>query len=487
MLRDACSQVRTGQNSPAVHRSKRVAFHHPGYGDSGDNVLIRLPAPDGQQGGITYDFALEACAILACNRFDGYFTEHGNAQRVDPSDGIIPPGDYDFHVPGEEDGERYPVAASFFDWRFPHNAIPNRWQASRSPDSLSSISNIRSTTAILAQRDPVCRISACQEMPQQAHVVPQREQTWFVQNNMRQYTEEVQRHGPELLDNVENMLILRADLHMLWDANSFVLVPKGPQHETAVHVMRDSEELLELYHNRKTQPLFARYEFLFARFAWSLFPFILSFLQAGQPRSVSVRTDGGYVERSYSPAQCAQLASQRKRSVSPKKRKIFDGNSSTAEEPSGNSTHFVGEGCLEDSPVLRGEKLSDVVDPADEWPDNFSIDGLDAAWDGSEKHIKRRRTRSNNSQVSWGEESINHDYSASARPDDVPIDESGSAGDTPERRVKRRRTSSNESLDAARSAQGLENAYDNMYRRLEPQRGRPRFRPLTAAAEGTAV
>ncbi|KAI7590140.1 hypothetical protein KC316_g3535 [Hortaea werneckii] len=445
-----------------------------------------LPAPDGRQGGITYDFALDACAILACNRFDGYFTKHGSTQRVDPSDGIIPPGDYDFHVPGEKDGEQYPVAASFFDWRFPHNAIPDRWQASPSPESLS-ISNIRNTTATLAQRDPVCRISAHQEMPQQAHVVPQREETWFTNNGMRRYAEEGQRHGPELLNNIENMLILRGDLHMLWDANSFVFVPKGPQGEMVVHVMRDSEELLELYHNRKTQPLFARYEFLFARFAWALFPFILSFLHAGQRRSVSVRTDEGYVEKTYSPAQCALLASQRKRSVSPKRRKTFDGNSFTAEEPSGNATRFVGEGSLKDSPVLMEEELNDVDHLADEWPDNVLIDDLDAAGNGLEKRVKRRRTSSNNSQVSRGEEFINHDYSASARSDNVPIDESGSAGDGPERRVKRRRTSSNESLDSAWSTHGLENAKYNMYRRLEPPRGRPRFRPLTAAAEGTTV
>ncbi|KAI6789081.1 hypothetical protein KC361_g8703 [Hortaea werneckii] len=445
-----------------------------------------LPAPDGRQGGITYDFALDACAILACNRFDGYFTKHGSTQRVDPSDGIIPPGDYDFHVPGEKDGEQYPVAASFFDWRFPHNAIPDRWQASPSPESLS-ISNIRNTTATLAQRDPVCRISAHQEMPQQAHVVPQREETWFTNNGMRRYAEEGQRHGPELLNNIENMLILRGDLHMLWDANSFVFVPKGPHREMVVHVMRDSEELLELYHNRKTQPLFARYEFLFARFAWALFPFILSFLHAGQSRSVSVRTDEGYVEKTYSPAQCALLASQRKRSVSPKKRKTFEGNSFTAEEPSGNATRFAGEGSLKDSPVLMEEELNDVDHLADEWPDNVLIDDLDAAGNGLEKRVKRRRTSSNNSQDSRGEEFINHDYSASARSDNVPIDESGSAGGGPERRVKRRRTSSNESLDSAWSTHGLENANYNMYRRLEPPRGRPRFRPLTAAAEGTTV
>ncbi|KAI7288375.1 hypothetical protein KC343_g571 [Hortaea werneckii] len=307
MLRNAFTEIRSeGPESPAAHRSKYISFHHPGYGDFGDNVLIKLLAPDGKRGGITQEFALDACAVLACNRFDGYFTEHGSTQRVVPSDGIIPPGDYDFHVPGEIEGEPYPVGASFFDWQFPHDAIPDRWQYLPSPGFLST-SNIRNITATLAQRDRICRVSAHQEMLQEAHVVPEQEEIWFTSNGMRRYTVEGPRHGPELLNNVENRLLLRSDLHMLWGLRSFVFFPKGPQHEMVVHVTQSSEELLELYHNRKTQPLFARHEFLFARFAWALFPFIRSFLYAGQSRTVSVRGEEGHMVRKYSAAHARCL------------------------------------------------------------------------------------------------------------------------------------------------------------------------------------
>lgn len=419
MLRDAFTVIRSeGPKSPAAHRSKYISFHHPGYGDFGDNVLVKLLAPDGERGGITQQFALDACAVLACNRFDGYFTEHGSTQRVIPSDGIIPPGDYDFHVPGEKDDEPYPIGASFFDWQFPHDAIPDRWQEVPSPESLST-SNIPDTTATLAQRDRSCRISAHQELPQKAYVIPKEEQTWFTNNGMRRYTVEEQRHGPELLDNVENMLLLRRDLQMLWDLQSFVFVPKGPQHEMVVHVIRKSEELLELYHNRKTQPLFARHEFLFARFAWTVFPFIRGFLYAGRSRTLSVRGKEGYIVQKFSAAQCAVLADKRSGRDSLERRDSFESDSNTAELPE-DLTRSAAKGRPEGSSLLLENWLANLDHPANTRLDNVRPQMSDPAVDRPERCAKRRRGRSDSSfdpaQCGHGLETLERDMDRLERP-----------------------------------------------------------------------
>ena len=76
-----------------------------------------------------------------------------------------------------------------------------------------------------------------------------------------------------------NILVLRKDIHHLFDARRFTFVPKrfGPSPrppEIVTHVLlpSGSPELVGLYHNRAPQPICGiSVEFLFARFAWSLF------------------------------------------------------------------------------------------------------------------------------------------------------------------------------------------------------------------------
>ena len=85
--------------TPACHLGKFISFLHPGY-STGDSELLRLPAVDGEHGGIEYHLALHSRAILACNRFDGYFTDAdhavGDGNKVLPKGGVLSPGKYDF-------------------------------------------------------------------------------------------------------------------------------------------------------------------------------------------------------------------------------------------------------------------------------------------------------------------------------------------------------------------------------------------------------
>ena len=93
-----------GKHLPAYDSSFRVHFRHPGYSDS-NNILIILPGLDHAEGGIHVNTAQIACAILANNRWDGYFTELRNGPQIDIGpNGVLRGKDYYFQVPDAVEG-----------------------------------------------------------------------------------------------------------------------------------------------------------------------------------------------------------------------------------------------------------------------------------------------------------------------------------------------------------------------------------------------
>jgi hypothetical protein len=91
------------------------------------------------------------------------------------------------------------------------------------------------------------------------------------------------RRGQEVVNGDENVISLREDVHTLWDRMCFSFVPKLTSDDTyawVVHVHKPSQEMHALYHNLRLQPLAGiRPEFLLARFAWDIYPFLQGFLQ----------------------------------------------------------------------------------------------------------------------------------------------------------------------------------------------------------------
>ena len=77
------------------------------------------------------------------------------------------------------------------------------------------------------------------------------------------------------------------------------------------HGMVQDEELHADYHNRPTESLAGRsVEYLYARFAWDIFPKVIGFLQSTQPRRLAVRRADGEVEvRIFSTQECKDLSS----------------------------------------------------------------------------------------------------------------------------------------------------------------------------------
>jgi len=90
-----------GDSTVSTNPRHRVLLRHPGYDDA-NNILILLQASDHSDGAFHHETARIACAIIADNRWDGYFTTTRNGPRVDvPGNGLLPSGSYYFQVPKE--------------------------------------------------------------------------------------------------------------------------------------------------------------------------------------------------------------------------------------------------------------------------------------------------------------------------------------------------------------------------------------------------
>lgn len=84
---------------PAV---RQILFLHPGYSRE-RAVLLSLPALD-RDNGIQHQTALYACAIVADNRWDGYFSSDREGRERVPTEDMdesLTADEYYFHVPAE--------------------------------------------------------------------------------------------------------------------------------------------------------------------------------------------------------------------------------------------------------------------------------------------------------------------------------------------------------------------------------------------------
>jgi hypothetical protein len=329
-------------------RRWQIFFRHPGYDDN-NNVLFKLHTPDTvadtsndhnsdatRSSGLYAQFALDACAVIAGNRTDGWLsplrdTVAARNARVDAAS-TLRERNYYFHLDHEHGSDSgnddpYAIVPTFREWRFPHDRIPTHWQQialnGASLDCIYSPSNL---TAALQVRDGSCRMSGCREELQVVHVVPQAELDWWKGNDMSRYN-----LGPaDTLDDTANALLLRADLHIAFDKSRFTFVPKpacdGNGVRLVVHLLEPSAEFEHLYHNRELHASAVGIEMLYARFAWSLFPLLGAFLSCRINQRLTFRTPVDNLADShgfFAAAFCEQFSvtATRRRSQSPKKRK----------------------------------------------------------------------------------------------------------------------------------------------------------------------
>jgi hypothetical protein len=178
----------------------RVEIRHPAYPDT-TPALLRLQAVD--DGGVDYDTAFVACAIITGNTWSrAWFARRRPAdagpadlrllsqlERVErPPDGVLRGRIYYFVVgdEGRPTPAKYPVLPSFDHWRFPHEGMPAPWSALAVPPPASPPTVLQQKVAAVA-RDVSCRITGYSDGTDVAHLVPVAAGNWFKSNKMEEY------------------------------------------------------------------------------------------------------------------------------------------------------------------------------------------------------------------------------------------------------------------------------------------------------------
>ncbi|KAF4637201.1 hypothetical protein G7Y89_g883 [Cudoniella acicularis] len=318
---------------PSLELSSRydICFRHPGYNTS--NLLLTLPRVDSIAAadatpayGIHHRTALLACQIIAGNAFNNsrFAADREGRQPVQvPLDGILTDSQYYFIVDGSD---LYPIVPSFQDWQFPHDHIPDLW-----PIPVAS-----STTT--------CSITNTDYAIDRAYLVPQKERTWYKDNDMSRYGV-----GLPDIDNRVNILPLRKDIHHCFDNRWFVIVPKIVKVETEsatpsiqyiTHIIsREAARIWPIYHNILVKSLHnSSSAYLFARFAWAILFRVKYFIINGRPRYVIqiYKDKEGEIEYKAEHLTGMMLSSKYggggSQAATPKKRKFEPGSVANDEE-----------------------------------------------------------------------------------------------------------------------------------------------------------
>ena len=151
---------------------------------------------------------------------------------------------------------------------------------------------------------------------------------WFHANDLVRYIFNSSWAGLRAVDDIHNMILLRADLHKAFDDDKFVFVPKReipsePRSKITyvLHILSHSTELAKLYHNVELQASEKLVpQFPLARLALSIFPMFEGFLLSPRTSRKILTQDGKILEAD--PGECQSYTSQvgaRSRPASPEK------------------------------------------------------------------------------------------------------------------------------------------------------------------------
>ncbi|KAH7302926.1 hypothetical protein B0I35DRAFT_447617 [Stachybotrys elegans] len=295
-----------------TNSSNNVTLLHPGYPD-GQNILFFLPMLD--SGGIHHETVWVACALLANSRWDGFLSVTRDGEEIpEPKQDTLQGERYYFRVPGDP---QWAVIPSIKNLRCP-STVPGLW---------ASCPIEPATTDDVGKRDQTCRITTSLIPNEIAHIIPQAQIEWWQSNSMFTYTA-----NPDFSSDTrcaENAILLRRDLHKMWDDHRFAIVPK--RDKWVVHVLwkSPSKELETEYHNLELQPLYgvAR-QFLLCRFALAILSKSMFLKQGTERKLVTLDAEGEVQVRSMSPNEYSRrffpTGRANSRSGSPTKRQRPD-------------------------------------------------------------------------------------------------------------------------------------------------------------------
>ena len=172
-----------------------------------------------------------------------------------------------------------------------------------------------------------------------------------------------------LLDDHANLILMRSDLHKAFDDGKFILYPKDTT-GFCLHIMEPSLDLGILYHNARTHPIVnCRPEFLYARFAWSLFRFLSGFLAMPVDRAVITVVSGSEQTRVAEIKKSLEIrerGTSSSRSRSPRKRKARGEEHDDEEACKRRRCDPETEGVSTNTPMLETDGgTQDFVDEED--------------------------------------------------------------------------------------------------------------------------
>jgi HNH endonuclease len=222
----------------------------------------------------------------------------------------------------------------FQDWEFPKN-LPPAWrrvpQANLTPGSeYASQSQLGQA---VRSRDISCRVTKHHTGVEVAHLCPKHEMDWFRLNTMSIYNTNRSLDLANLTNDPANAFLLRSDLHLAFDNRQFAFFPKNSQ-GYAVHMLESSSDIRPIYHNTLVHPILdCAIQFVYARFAWAIFPSLSTFLsRPGVKRTVvRLRSDENKVTREVIEIRDMsdlKLAADASRSSNPRKRSRLASNQS---------------------------------------------------------------------------------------------------------------------------------------------------------------
>jgi len=289
-----------------------VYILHPGY--SSPNLLFSLAASDSRRAtdgstrfGVHYSTVMAACGILVNNQSNGWLTNATTQRPIDALelDDVLPAGQYFFNLPqpsASRPGDalsgtmayRYPIVPAFVDFVVP-DPLPDLWATLKVQQEHIQSDHGR------------CILSGAEDGLRQAHIVPKSESSWYEHNAMMIRLRETPVSYTAGVDLPSNIVNLRADLHLSWDNDTFIFVPKRirsryehSQVALVAHIVdKRKKESFYLWHNRcTTLPKTCHMEVFFARFAWFILQQVFNRFLRSCPdkKAVLIRKDNGEFE-----------------------------------------------------------------------------------------------------------------------------------------------------------------------------------------------
>ncbi|KAF1995073.1 hypothetical protein P154DRAFT_539077 [Amniculicola lignicola CBS 123094] len=304
--------------TPPLGRGGRVPIllvRHPHYRDY--NTLLKLPALD-EGDSVHYNVALIICGIIADNSWEtGWFARASDGSRVCEPGVPLVAADGDVFYFVKDRGYKYPVYLSWDEWRLPSSDtdLPSHFLDLPIDDPPPTLRNGGYIEDVKG-RDKSCRLSAVIDGCDQVHLVPAREREWW-DFNMGQ-SSDLQ------IESALNGILLRTDLHQLFDTGTWVPMAMEDQ-QLVAYVVRTadvSNQFAAIWHQTEMQSLVGvDRRCLFARVAWAVLSLHHGFLAMRRLASENllVRMKDGELKE-MAPEVFKQFSRSRSKNPSPTKR-----------------------------------------------------------------------------------------------------------------------------------------------------------------------